>query len=219
MRNLRLNPWFFLPYLLVLVAAGLYLATHNKGDFLLWVNSHHTTVLDNFFMLTNELGEGTFLLVAAGAMFIFTRYGDALAGALAWVSAGLITQFLKRQVFPDYPRPARFFEGIKELYLVPGVHINEHFSFPSGHTTVAFAICTVLALSVKNHRWGLFFIVMAIIAGLSRIYLSQHFLTDTFLGSIIGTIMGIVIFNLFHLYLDKRPNHLLNRNLLKSLKA
>lgn len=219
MQNLRLNPWFFLPYLLVLVAAGLYLSTHNKGDFLLWVNSHHTTVLDNFFMLTNELGEGTFLLVAAGAMFIFTRYGDVLAGVLAWVAAGLITQFLKRQVFPDYLRPARFFEGIKELYLVPGVKINEDFSFPSGHTTVAFAICTVLALSVKNHRWGLFFIVMAIIAGLSRIYLSQHFLMDTFLGSIIGTIMGIVIFNLFHLYLDKRPNHLLNRNLLKSLKA
>ncbi len=219
MQNLRLNPWFFIPYLVVLVLAGIYLAMHGKGDFLLWVNAHHTAVLDNFFMLTNELGEGIFLLVVVGAMLVFTRYGDGLAGALAWVTAGLVTQFLKRQIFPDYPRPAPFFKGIKELYLVPGVHINEHFSFPSGHTTVAFAICTVLALSVKNKMWGLFFIMMGLIAGLSRIYLSQHFLMDTFVGSIVGSLTGLLVYNVLHLYMDRRPEHLLNRNLLKSLRG
>lgn len=219
MRNLRLNPWFFIPYLLVLVVAGIYLAFHSKGDFLLWVNSHHVTLLDNFFMLTNALGEGIFALVVVLSLFIFTRYGDAIAGALAWVVAGLTTQLLKRQVFADFPRPYKFFEGIREVYFIPGVTMHKHFSFPSGHTTAAFAICTILALSVKNEKWGLFFIVMALIGGLSRIYLAQHFLMDTFLGSIIGTTMGVIIYNLFHVYMDKRPHHILNRNLLKTLRG
>jgi membrane-associated phospholipid phosphatase len=219
MRNLRLNPWFFLPYLLVLLVAGIYLSLHEKGDFLLWINSHHAPLLDNIFVFTNEIGEEIFALVMIGALFIFTRYGDALAGSLAWVIAGLTTQLLKREVFADFPRPYKFFEGVRDIYIVPGISVAKHFSFPSGHTTAAFAICTVLALSVKNERWGLFFIIVACIGGLSRIYLAQHFLMDTFLGSIIGTTMGLIIYNAFHLYMDKRPHHLLNRNLLKSLKA
>lgn len=219
MQNLRLNPWFFIPYLVVLVVAGIYLAMHGKGDFLLWVNSHHSPLLDNIFMHTNSLGEGVFALVAVGALFIFTSYGDAVAGALAWISAGLFTQMLKRLVFADYPRPSIFFNGLKEIYFVPGVYINEHFSFPSGHTTVVFAICTVLALSAKNRAWGLLFVTMAVIGGFSRIYLAQHFLMDTFLGSIIGSIMGILIYNAFHIYMDKRPHHILNRNLLISLRG
>lgn len=219
MQNLRLNPWFFMPYLVVLVVAGIYLALHGKGDFLLWVNSHHVSLLDNFFMFTNALGEGIFALVVVLSLFIFTRYGDAVAGALAWIIAGLITQLLKRQVFEDFPRPYKFFEGVKDIYFVPGVTMHKHFSFPSGHTTAAFAICTIMALSVKDNRWGLFFIVMALIGGLSRIYLAQHFLMDTFLGSIVGTTMGVIIYNLFHVYMDKRPQHILNRNLLKTLRG
>ncbi len=219
MQNLRLNPWFFIPYLIVLVTVAIYLSLHDKGDFLLWVNSHHTAWLDSFFMFTNALGEEIFAGIAVLMLIIFTSYGYGLAGALAWVLAGLTTQLLKRQVFADFPRPALFFKELKEIYFVPGLHINEHFSFPSGHTTVAFAICTVLALSVKNKMWGLFFIAMAVIGGLSRIYLSQHFLMDTFVGSIIGSTMGVIIFNAFQNYMNKWPAHLLNRNLLMTLRG
>lgn len=219
MGRLRLNPWFFVPYLLLLLVAGTYLLMHPKGTFLLLVNSHHTPFLDTSFMLTNGFGEWIFASVVVGALMIFANYASGLAAALAWVLAGSFTQVLKQLVFEDVVRPARFFHGLQELYFVPGVKVHEHFSFPSGHTTVAFALCCVLALSVKNRAWGLFFLVMGAIAGLSRIYLAQHFLVDTFFGSLVGVITGIIVYTLVQRYLADKPHHVLHRNVLKSLRG
>ncbi len=219
MQNPRLNPWFFVPYLLLLIAVGSYLLMNPKGAFLLWLNQHHTDTLDTLFMTTNALGEWIFASVVVAALIVFTSYASALAAVLSWVLSGLATQVLKHFIFEDVVRPYRFFKDLEELYFVPGVAMSQHHSFPSGHTTVAFALCTVLALSVANRAWGLLFITMAAVAGLSRIYLAQHFLVDTYFGSLIGTLTGIIVYALLQRYLAQRPAHVLHRNALVSLKA
>ncbi|CAN5417382.1 hypothetical protein BH09BAC1_BH09BAC1_25100 [soil metagenome] len=219
MQSLRLNPWYYIPYLLVLIVAGIFLLLNPKGTFLLWVNRHHTPLLDTFFLTTNALGEWIFASVVVGALMIFTSYAAGLAGALAWGLAGSLTQTLKHFAFGDVARPFRHFQGIQDVYFVPGVQMYEHFSFPSGHTTVAFALCTVLALSVKNRKWGVLFFVMAMVAGLSRIYLAQHFLVDTYFGSLIGTTVGFIVYTALHKFLSYRPHHVLHRNVLKSLRG
>lgn len=218
MKKLRLNPWFFIPYVLVLAAALLHIVRFPKGTFLLWVNSHHSPFFDNFFLATNYLGEEVFASVVIAALIVFTSYATGLTAAVAWLVAGTITQMFKQLVFTDMDRPYRYFQGLHNVYFVPGVKMYEHFSFPSGHTTVAFALCTVLALSVKHRPLGLFFLFMAIVAGLSRIYLAQHFLMDTVGGSLIGCSVGIVLYTLVQHYLAKRPHHFLHRNLIKSLR-
>jgi len=218
MRSLRLNPWYYVPYALVLLVAGICLLLYPKGTFLLWVNSHHTEWLDVFFLTTNTLGEELFALVVVGGLMIFSSYATGLTAALSWLIAGTFTQILKQLVFDDMYRPYRHFKDMAEVYFVPGVKMYEHFSFPSGHTTVAFALCTVLALSAKNRVWGLFFFVMAMVAGLSRIYLAQHFLVDTYFGSMIGTVFGVLIYAFVQHYLVHRPHHLLHRNVIKSLR-
>jgi hypothetical protein len=59
-------------------------------------------------------------------------------------------------------------------------------SFPSGHTTIAFSISTVLSKNAKGSLLkGLAFIPAAA-AGFSRMYQDKHWASDVFLGAIIG---------------------------------
>ncbi len=219
MRKLRINPWYYVPYLLLLVVAGIYLLSNPHGTFLLWVNSHHTPFLDDIFMITNALGEWIFASVVVLALMVFTNYASGIAAIASWCVSGIITQTLKRLIFDDVARPFRFFEGVHDIYFVEGVEMSKYFSFPSGHTTVAFALCSVLALAIKHRPLGLFFFVMAVVAGFSRIYLAQHFLVDTYFGSLIGTTVGILVYNAVQHYLADKPDHLLHRNVLKSVRS
>ena len=70
-------------------------------------------------------------------------------------------------------------------------------SFPSGHSTSAFAICTVMAKSMDNNWWKTFWYGTAVMVGASRIYHNRHWLTDTVLGGFIGykTASYVVHFN------------------------
>jgi membrane-associated phospholipid phosphatase len=106
--------------------------------------------------------------------------------------AGLTSQFLKQQVFGPVPRPTTLFGEPTPLYLVPGVEMHGYYSFPSGHTAIAFALATSLMLLTpwKSLRAALFF--LALIGGYSRVYLSQHFFEDIYAGSFVGLIAALI---------------------------
>ncbi len=63
---------------------------------------------------------------------------------------------------------------------------NDYLSFPSGHATVAFVVSSVLAERINTWwaRVGLY--TFASLSAYSRIHDSQHWLSDVFVGSIIG---------------------------------
>ncbi|RYD68900.1 MAG: phosphatase PAP2 family protein [Sphingobacteriales bacterium] len=71
-------------------------------------------------------------------------------------------------------------------------------SFPSGHTASAFCLFTLLALFVANKKYGLFFLLMALLVAYSRIYLSQHNFIDTYVGAWIGILSALVIYFYFY---------------------
>jgi len=60
-------------------------------------------------------------------------------------------------------------------------------SFPSGHTTEAFAIATIFARRYRKHRWVPFLAYgAASVIAFSRITLQSHFPSDVFLGAALG---------------------------------
>jgi membrane-associated phospholipid phosphatase len=63
-------------------------------------------------------------------------------------------------------------------------------SFPSGHTTVAFAWATVFA-----ENYGIWYITypVAVMCGAARIYKNMHWASDVFVGAMIGTFFGKII--------------------------
>lgn len=64
-------------------------------------------------------------------------------------------------------------------------------SFPSGHTTQAFAVASVLAASYDDHPWiGVTALAIASAVGYSRINANQHYASDVLAGAAIGTAVG-----------------------------
>lgn len=189
----RENKSFLLPYLLFLVVGGIVLAIAQKAELHLFINQYHHPVSDFIFRFVTYLGDG-YAVVIATIIALFARYRYAILIGAANIISGLTTQGLKRLVFADHPRPMRFFEGLHDIYLVPGVNTYSSYSFPSGHTTAAFTLYLCLALIIKNKWLKALLFLLSLIVGFSRVYLSQHFFSDIYAGSIIGVVISLSIY-------------------------
>ncbi|MBK7084793.1 MAG: phosphatase PAP2 family protein [Flavobacteriales bacterium] len=93
-----------------------------------------------------------------------------------------------------------------DLYLVDGVTMHHHFSFPSGHATAAFSMCLALAVIDGQRRTGWAWALLACILAFSRVYLSQHFTEDVLAGALVGTGTAVVVYHpLFRASFSHRP--------------
>lgn len=79
---------------------------------------------------------------------------------------------------------------------------SDYASFPSGHTTAAFAAATVYAMEYRDKplipilSYG-----AATLIGLSRLTENQHWPIDVFAGAMLGYLSGRQVVNNFHRYL------------------
>lgn len=102
--------------------------------------------------------------------------------------AGLTTSILKVGIGRSRP-----FMKKGPFKYSPFVLSDENFSFPSGHTTSAFALSTVLALRIKNPIATCALYALALLTVSQRIYSGNHWLSDCVMGAGIGTAMGSLI--------------------------
>jgi membrane-associated phospholipid phosphatase len=93
--------------------------------------------------------------------------------------AAVITQSLKVTV--DRTRPADRYPG--EVFVEKPVHGH---SFPSGHTTIAFAAATTATLQYKKWYIAVPAYVWAGAVGYSRIYAGEHYPSDVLAGAVVG---------------------------------
>jgi membrane-associated phospholipid phosphatase len=88
-------------------------------------------------------------------------------------------------------------------------------SFPSGHTTVAFAAATVFAMEYKNHPWiPIMSYSVATLIGLSRITENKHWATDILAGAALGFLTGQQVVNNYHRYAKIRNGEASKKNTL-----
>jgi membrane-associated phospholipid phosphatase len=78
---------------------------------------------------------------------------------------------------------------------------DSYTSFPSGHTTVAFAAATVFAMEYRDTKWApiLAYSVSSLI-GLSRIMQNAHWASDVLVGAALGYLCGRQVVNNYHRY-------------------
>lgn len=182
---LRNNKTFLLPYLLFLITGAVLLFCFPKGELHLWLNRFHNSILDTLFTYVTWLGD-LITPLTIGIILLFIRYRYALILLTGNLLAATITQLLKHTLFSDVVRPKMFFEGTTQLKFVDGVENWLYNSFPSGHTTSAFATFFCLALLTGSHLNKFIFFTIALSVAYSRIYLSQHFFDDIYAGSLVG---------------------------------
>ena len=94
--------------------------------------------------------------------------------------AGILCNLLK--YIAGVSRPKYFFnEGYDRINLFNFEHkVN---SFPSGHTQAAFTLAILLI--IYTNRFTLVILVFAILMGISRIFMSMHFLVTYYLEHIL----------------------------------
>lgn len=116
-----------------------------------------------------------------------------------------VTKFLSGRTRPSYYpsgiKPEPKFLGPFSKTAVTSSGKKLYSSFPSGHTTVAFAAATVFALEYKD--MPLIPIVAygaATMIGLSRITENKHWITDVFVGAALGYLSGKQVVNNYHRY-------------------
>ncbi|MEO6252363.1 MAG: phosphatase PAP2 family protein [Ferruginibacter sp.] len=74
-------------------------------------------------------------------------------------------------------------------------------SFPSGHATVAFAAATVYAMEYKSTVWvPVLAYSAATLISASRITENKHWITDVFVGAVMGYLTGRHVVNNYHRY-------------------
>lgn len=187
-RLLRTNWPFALTYGLLLGGLGICQILYRQGIISLEINRYNSTWADIFFKYITHLGDGVFCVgVGVGLLFRARKKGYLVIGAYA--ISGILAQLIKNFGFPKEPRPVEYFAGMMQsLHTVPGVELSHWNSFPSGHTTSAFALFALLALWTSKPWLKVGCLVMACIIGFSRMYLLQHFMVDVYVGSLLGTL-------------------------------
>ncbi|MCK8491841.1 phosphatase PAP2 family protein [Spirosoma sp. RP8] len=195
---LRKNRYFFLPYAVFLVVVGALQLLYTQEQLMQWVNKRNSLLADELFPYLTYMGDGAFFVIVCVILLIYNRRVGFVAFA-SFALSSLTSLFLKTVVFPNSPRPLKFFEhSTYEYHLIKGLDIYSYNSFPSGHTTSAFAVFGLLAFLDARKNRGYFFFLLCILTGYSRVYLFQHFVEDVYVGSIVGTVSSVIIYLFLH---------------------
>lgn len=105
-------------------------------------------------------------------------------GFAALVSSGIKVSINRQRPSKQYPND-----------IVPRTHSGVY-SFPSGHTTSAFAMATALSLSYKKWYVAVPAYLYAGMVGYSRMRLGVHFPSDVLGGMVVGIGSGLLVWQL-----------------------
>ena len=197
MQIIKQHRAFFIFYFAFLLMGAYLLIIYSKPSIHVYFNQYHTIYSDYFFKYLTHLGDGL-AVVFIGLLFLL--FHSKRAGLLIWLSGilgGFISQIMKNLVFGETPRPYKYFTEVNPaiLHYVDGVEMNLVNSLPSGHTSAGFALYLSIAMIYKNRKLDNAMFLLAFGIGISRIYLSQHFLEDVFMGSMVGVLSAIIIYS------------------------
>lgn len=145
--------------------------------------------LDKFFVRYTHLGDGGLLwIVLSLIMLCFknTRYTSILmmfALFFTWlVNTVILKHFLQR---------IRPYEALDDVRLL--IKMQRDTSFPSGHAASSIACATVIMLAYGG-ALGIVALILALLMAFSRIYVGVHYPLDVIVGSMVGFVMGILVY-------------------------
>jgi membrane-associated phospholipid phosphatase len=114
------------------------------------------------------------------------KTGTMLMESLFW--SGVVTTLLKATFGRSRPYMN---EGNVRFH---GIQFSDkYWSFPSGHSAVAFTLSSVLSERIHNTAASIGLYSLAGMTALARVYHNDHWFSDVFLSAVIGTGVGMAV--------------------------
>ncbi|MCK4260691.1 MAG: phosphatase PAP2 family protein [Halanaerobiales bacterium] len=143
----------------------------------------HISSLDQPMLLITHSGDGLTQGLVAGGFYLAGEKDTATLITSALLKTWWTTNIAKSIV--QRPRPGA---TLGDVNFVGDYKITDHRSFPSGHTTGAFAVATVL--SHQYPKYTPYFYTYSSLVGISRIYTGVHYPSDVLVGAYLGILIG-----------------------------
>jgi undecaprenyl-diphosphatase len=156
------------------------------------INNFSNPFLDVFFITLTYFGSVIFWILLIFVLWLKKDIKLSIYLFYALIIDSLLSLSLKF-VFIR-PRPPENF--LKNSIFIENISP----SFPSGHAERAFSGAVILS---SFYKFKIFY-VLAILTGISRIYLGIHYPIDVLFGSLVGIIIGNLILNLPIKKLEKK---------------
>ena len=145
--------------------------------------SLRTNIFDNIFLIITTLGSPLVMIISGALIFIWLEFNHHRRAAIHWAAlmaaTGWSIHVFKTLIYS--PRPAGFI--VNDLTS----------SFPSGHTLLTMSLLGFIAVLIKQeintkkyHSLYLIAFLIALLVGISRLYLGAHWLTDVVAAIFLG---------------------------------
>lgn len=154
-----------------------------------WVLKSKNNTSDKIAKFTKPFGDGKYTLPPLSLLYLYGHFFEyekarkvALLSLESFIISGIFTEIIKytgHRHRPNTGEPHNTWDG-------PGFSAS-HLSFPSGHSSSAFAIATVIASEYDDRVlipplvYGI-----ATLTALSRVNDNAHWASDVFFGSAVG---------------------------------
>lgn len=178
-----------------------------------WIQSIQNPVLTTILKIITTLGDDGIIFILIGIILLCTKKyrkaGVAVLAALIVMEVG--NNLVLKELFAR-PRPFNLaeldpvkYDWWAEVYKFPEIVSRpSSYSFPSGHTSSAFA--AMVAVLWYDRKIGIPGTVFAFLMGFSRIYVEVHYCTDVIAGALVGIVyalLGVLIAKYLFPIIDK----------------
>ncbi len=154
LNSLQKYRWFLIPYLFIFLICLIILSIWDKKAVHLVSCEYTSPLFDFIFKWSTHIGDGLFVISIA-ILLLFYRISYGLFVAATYTFSAITAQIIKHII--KAPRPLAVFYDENKLHLVEGVKLLSANSFPSGHSTSAFALFLTLAIITKYNSLRVFF--------------------------------------------------------------
>lgn len=197
MKNIK-KEYYFIAVLLVLFIILTIFVTMGKADIM------DESVFNNVIKLENDR--------TTKILYIITDLASTIGVIILLIITAVI--FLRKKIFSDFKYViSNVSVGVILMQILKNIFkrsrpswkwiVQGGFSYPSGHTISALLLYGTLVLLVYKKVYSkarkpliIFFSLMIILTGISRIYFGAHYLTDVLASLILGLII-LLISNIF----------------------
>ena len=157
------------------------------GAILLFIqNNLRSPALMPFFKAVADYG--VIILGVYAVLMLLWEKRRVFPVASACIVSGLLGNFIKDYLKKLVCRPRPFLDVPS---LVPAIKPPKSFSFPSGHTTLAFSVAFIIC-RILPKRYSIPAFLIAALVAFSRLYMGVHYPTDILGGICVGYVAGLI---------------------------